>query len=83
MSNTDPLQKVFRGLNPEGYDFESKMNEAIQSMVETGDHHSVYQLSSNIAPFMMVRLSSDKEDLELHGYYEIWSTESIGGNNGN
>jgi len=70
------LDKLLRSLLPEP-SLDENMNIAIEKFKETGEHHSVYQLCSEINPYMMVKPSSESEELQLHGLYELWNTKSI------
>ena len=59
------------------YDLSEYMNKAIKKHRETEEHHSVYQLSSDINPRMIVDKTDNFLTLEEYGYYEIWSTKSL------
>jgi hypothetical protein len=72
----DELNEFLKAIAPE-HSLDEEMNIAIEKFIETGEHHSVYQLSSDINPYMVVKLSSSSEELELYGLYEIWSTKTL------
>ena len=70
------LDSLLRSLAP-NHSLDENMTVAIKKLKETGEHHSVYQLSSEINPYMIVDLSSKAEELQLYGLYEMWSTETL------
>lgn len=70
------LDKFLRSLLPED-SLDENMTIAIKKFKETGEHHSVYQLSSEINPYMVVKPSSESEELQLYGLYELWNTKTL------
>ena len=68
---------ILRKSNPHKYSLEHNKKIAINKFKETGEHHSVLQLSSEINPVMSVDPTSVVEDLEPFGYYELWSTKEL------
>jgi len=75
------ITDMLKGSNPKNYSLDHNMTVAIKKLKETGEHHSVLQLSSNINPVMIVESCSLVEELETHGYYELWNTKNLTNNN--
>jgi hypothetical protein len=63
--------------NPENYSLDHNVAVAIKKLKETGEHHSVFQLSSKNNPIMLVENYLHADELEIYGYYEIWSTKNL------
>jgi hypothetical protein len=74
------IQDMLKDSNPESYSLDYNMTIAIKKLKETGEHHSVFQLSSNINPVMIVENYSLVEELETYGYYELWNTKGLTSN---
>ena len=77
VSEMKELFGILRESNPEQYSLEHNKKIAIDKFRETGQHHSVSQLCSEINPLMAVNPISDVEELEMHGYYELWNTKEL------
>ena len=75
------LTNMLKASNPENYSLDYNMTVAIKKLKETGEHHSVLQLSSNINPVMIVENCSVVEEFEMYGYYELWNTKNLTNNN--
>ena len=70
------MNKFLRSLLPED-SLDENMTIAIKKLKETGEHHSVYQLASEINPYMVVEPSSESEELQLYGLNELWNTKTL------
>lgn len=70
------LDNLLKSLAP-SHSLDENMTVAIKKLKETGEHHSVYQLASEINPYMIVDLSSKAQELELYALYELWSTKTL------